>query len=268
MGRPHFPPSLPGPRLLYPGWGSTQLSSQAPGRLRRGLEFFVPNPPWAGGEKQRALWATPRRTDSYRGGGGLYYSPAGVGCWAGGGPRGGTVALVSPGLPDYSLGSWLRQRPGMSTGVSLGLTWGNWGRHTHWLWLGVGAARWTAEGSPRPLGGAFSLCPHAGGLCELALSVWLRPGPRCPVVPGQLPDPPPAGHVCLLGRGWWEDPGWPAEVGCGPAQPPHPPQPLIWAGGPCQGSVASADLLNLGRGVPGSATTAPAPHHAAGHAAA
>lgn len=52
------------------------------------------------------------------------------------------------------------------------------------------------------------------------------------------------------------------EVGCGPALPPHPPQPLIWAGGPCQGSVASADLLDLGCGQTGTrdSQALPRPH--------
>lgn len=61
---------------------------------------------------------------------------------------------------------------------------------------------------------------------------------------------PPATHVFWEGgSGRTEDkkdcPHEP-EVGSHPAQPPHPLQPLIWARGPCQGSVASADPVNSG----------------------
>lgn len=38
------------------------------------------------------------------------------------------------------------------------------------------------------------------------------------------------------------------ENGLQPSPDPHPLQPLFWARGPCQGSVASADLVTLGWG--------------------
>lgn len=103
---------------------------------------------------------------------------------------------------------------------------------------------------------------HIPGVCVS----WLCPGTRCPMIPQAAPGlPQPAtssGKGMVGGQRLAEQyPGQP-EVGCGPAQPPHPPQPLIWAGGHCQGSVASADLLNLGRGQTGTwdSQALPRPH--------
>lgn len=108
---------------------------------------------------------------------------------------------------------------------------------------GSGSARGTARWAACAGTCHSKVLPTCCSLCELALSLW-----PCPKIPKWLL--PPASHV------FWEgvdertkDKQRKApEVGCGPAHPPHPPQPLIWARGPCQSSVASADLLNSGWG--------------------
>lgn len=83
-------------------------------------------------------------------------------------------------------------------------------------------------------------------LCLGACVSWLCP---CDFVPRS-----PSQHIDWEGA--WEDKGHTEKCSCArkSAQPP-PPQPLIWVRGPSQGSVASADLMNLsldrlGPGIP------------------
>ena len=74
-GSPRGPPGRPGHQHLYPGQVSHQLPSQETGPC---LVILCPNPPRAGGEKQRALRAAPRppgRTDPCRGQGWQAFPP-------------------------------------------------------------------------------------------------------------------------------------------------------------------------------------------------
>lgn len=65
---------------------------------------------------------------------------------------------------------------------------------------------------------------------------WLCPCDFVPWSPGQ--------HI--VWEGVREDRGHTENCSCvRKSEQPPPPQPLIWVRGPCQGSVASADLMNF-----------------------
>lgn len=157
-------------------------------------------------------------------------------------------ALASLRLPEYSLRFLVKGRSRLSVGCCWAPTWGQWAHDTRWFWLGVRDSE---------VGNVCEYMSLKGVASVLRVCVsWLCPWGFLPRSPGSSFPQPATSSGKKVMRGQRTNREVLPNSGncCSAAQPPHPPQPVIWARGPCQGSVASADLTNLGCGQTGTQT--------------